>query len=66
MEREGIDRRLDDATTSGDRRRQEIVEDVADERRRQLEELPPDLAGKVQALQQYEFMDDAARSGSRS
>ena len=27
----------------------------------QLEQLPPDLAGKVQALQQYELMDDAAR-----
>ena len=23
--------------------------------------LPPDLAGKVQSLQNYEFMDDAAR-----
>ena len=46
---------------SGDQRRQELVEDVAEQRRRQLEELPPDLAGKVQSLQQYEFMDDAAR-----
>ncbi len=61
MEREGIDRRVDDATRSGDQRRQELVEDVAEERRRQLEEMPPDLAGRVQAMQQYEFMDDAAR-----
>ena len=61
MEREGIDRRVDDAISSGDQRRQEIVEGSADDKRRQLEELPPDLAGKVQALQQYEFMDDAAR-----
>ena len=61
MEREGIDRRVDDATRSGDQRRQELVEDVADERRRQLEEMPPDLAGRVQAMQNYEFMDDAAR-----
>ena len=61
MEREGIDRRVDDAVRSGDQRRQELVEDVADERRRQLDELPPDLAGRVQQLQQYEFMDDAAR-----
>ncbi|HXY94044.1 MAG TPA: VWA domain-containing protein [Acidimicrobiia bacterium] len=61
MEREGIDRRVEEATRSGDQRRQEIVEDVADQRRRQLEQLPPDLAGKVQALQDYEFMDDAAR-----
>jgi uncharacterized protein with von Willebrand factor type A (vWA) domain len=61
MEREGIDRRVDDAISSGDQRRQEIVEGSAEEKRRQLEELPPDLAGKVQALQQYEFTDDAAR-----
>src|SRR6478735_3006957 len=61
MEREGIERRLEEATRSGDQRRQELVEDVAEQRRRQLEQLPPDLAGKVQALQEYEFMDDAAR-----
>ncbi len=61
MEREGIDRRVDDATRSGDQRRQELIEDVAEERRRQLEEMPPDLAGRVQAMQQYEFMDDATR-----
>jgi uncharacterized protein with von Willebrand factor type A (vWA) domain len=61
QERAGIDRRVDDARQSGDRRRQEIVEDLAKERRQQLEELPPDLAGEVQALQNYDFMDDAAR-----
>ena len=61
MEREGIERRVDEATQSGDQRRQELVEDVADRRRQELEQLPPDLAGKVQALQEYEFMDDAAR-----
>ncbi|MEX1008438.1 MAG: VWA domain-containing protein [Acidimicrobiia bacterium] len=61
MEREGIERRVDEATQSGDRRRQELVEEVADQRRQQLEQLPPDLAGKVQTLQEYEFMDDAAR-----
>ncbi|HEX6313024.1 MAG TPA: VWA domain-containing protein [Acidimicrobiia bacterium] len=61
QERAGIDRRVDEARESGDRRRQEIVDDLAAERRRQLDELPPDLANKVQALQNYEFMDDAAR-----
>ncbi len=61
MEREGIDRRVEEATRSGDQRRQELVEDVAEQRRGQLEQLPPDLAGKVQSLQEYEFMDDAAR-----
>ena len=62
QERAGIDRRVDEARESGDRRRQEIIDDLAGERRRQLEELPPDLANKVQSLQSYEFMDDAARA----
>jgi uncharacterized protein with von Willebrand factor type A (vWA) domain len=61
MEREGIDRHVEEATQSGDQRRQELVEDVADRRRQELDQLPPDLAGKVQSLQDYEFMDDAAR-----
>src|SRR4029077_12691147 len=61
MEREGIERRVEEATPPGDQRRQELVEDVAEQRRRELEELPPDLAGRVQSLQNYEFMDDAAR-----
>ncbi len=53
QEREGIDERIDDAQRGADQRQQELVEEVADERRRQLDELPPDLAGKVQSLQQY-------------
>jgi uncharacterized protein with von Willebrand factor type A (vWA) domain len=61
QEREGIERRVEEAARSGDRRRQEIVDDAAQERRQQLEELPPDLAGKVNTLQNYEWMDDAAR-----
>ncbi|HEX7521770.1 MAG TPA: VWA domain-containing protein [Acidimicrobiia bacterium] len=60
-EREGIERRVDEAQQSGDRRRQEIVEDLATERRRQLDEMPPDLASRVQGLQEYDFMDDGAR-----
>jgi uncharacterized protein with von Willebrand factor type A (vWA) domain len=61
MEREGIDQRVDEAAASGDQRRQEIVEGAADNRRMELDMMPPDLAGKVQALQNYDFMDDAAR-----
>src|SRR5436309_399809 len=48
QEREGIDRRLDDARQSGDRRREELLEDLARERRQELDQLPPDLAGRVQ------------------
>lgn len=61
MERRGIDERLSGARAEGDPRRQEVVEQLAAERREQLDSLPPDLAGRVQALQQYDFMDDAAR-----
>jgi uncharacterized protein with von Willebrand factor type A (vWA) domain len=61
QEREGIDRRLDDARQSGDQRREELLEDLAQQRREQLDQLPPDLAGRVSELQQYDWMDDAAR-----
>jgi uncharacterized protein with von Willebrand factor type A (vWA) domain len=61
QEREGIDRRLDDARQAGDHRREELLEDLARQRREQLDQLPPDLAGRVSELQQYDWMDDAAR-----
>jgi uncharacterized protein with von Willebrand factor type A (vWA) domain len=61
QEREGIDRRVDEARQSGDTRRQEIVDEVAQQRREQLDGLPPDLAGKVNELQQHDWMDDGAR-----
>ncbi|HUV10858.1 MAG TPA: VWA domain-containing protein, partial [Acidimicrobiia bacterium] len=61
QEREGIERRLDEVQAGDDRRRQEIVEELAQQRREQLDALPPDLAGTVNELQQYDWMDDAAR-----
>ncbi|HVM41666.1 MAG TPA: hypothetical protein VM618_12905 [Acidimicrobiia bacterium] len=61
MERQGIQRRRDEARAEGDPRRQEIVEGLAGERSRQLDAMPPDLAGRVSELQQYDFMDDEAR-----
>jgi uncharacterized protein with von Willebrand factor type A (vWA) domain len=61
QEREGIDRRLDDARQSGDKRREELLEELAQQRRAQLDQLPPDLAGRVSELQQYDWMDDGAR-----
>jgi len=60
-ERAGIDRRVNEAHQTDDRRRQEIVDDLASERRMELDLLPPDLAGRVQELQHYDFMDDDAR-----
>ncbi len=61
MERQGIERRRQEAAADGDARRQEIVEQLAQERSQQLDGLPPDLAGRVQELQRYDFMDDQAR-----
>jgi uncharacterized protein with von Willebrand factor type A (vWA) domain len=60
-EREGIDQLQREARESGDQRRQEITDEVADERRLQLDLLPPDLAGQVQQLQNYEFTSSEAR-----
>jgi len=62
QERAGIDRRTEEARQSGDPRRREIVENLAAERGLELDLLPDDLAGKVQSLQHYDFMDDAARA----
>src|SRR3954469_5635461 len=60
-EREGIDRLQEDARQSGDPRRQEIADQVAQDRRMQLDLLPPDLAGQVQELQNYEWTSNEAR-----
>lgn len=61
QEKAGIEQRLQDARDSGDQRRKEITEDLAQARQMELELVPPDLAGRVQAMQQYDFMDDDAR-----
>ena len=42
-------------------RRQEITDQVVEERNLQLDMLPPDLAGMVQELQKYEFTSSEAR-----
>src|SRR5947209_3613080 len=61
QERGGIDQLEQEARQSGDPRRQEITDQVAQERRMQLDLLPPDLAGQVQELQNYEFTSSEAR-----
>jgi uncharacterized protein with von Willebrand factor type A (vWA) domain len=60
-EREGIDRFEQDARSSGDQRRQDIADQVAAQKRMQLDLLPPDLAGTVRELQNYEWTSDEAR-----
>jgi uncharacterized protein with von Willebrand factor type A (vWA) domain len=61
MERAGIDDLVQEARESGDQRRQEITDEVAAERRMQLDLLPPDLASQVRELQNYEFTSSEAR-----
>jgi len=61
-ERAGIDQFEEQARSSGDQRRQEIADTVAAERRMQLDLLPPDLAGTVRELQNYEWTSDEARA----
>ncbi|MDE3205984.1 MAG: hypothetical protein KGQ66_17390 [Acidobacteriota bacterium] len=61
QERQGIDGLEEEARSSGDQRRQEITSEVAAERRMALDLLPPDLAGQVQSLQEYEWTSSEAR-----
>ena len=61
MERRGLDELAQEARQSGDQRRQEITDQVVDERRNELDMLPPDLAGQVRELQEYEFTSSDAR-----
>ncbi len=62
QERDGIERRKAEARESGDPRREDLVNDLARQRREQLDQMPPDLAGRVSELQDYDWMDDDARS----
>src|SRR5207248_102015 len=61
QERQGIDQLEQEARQSGDQRRQEITEQVAQEKRMQLDLLPPDLAGQVRELSEHEFTSSEAR-----
>jgi uncharacterized protein with von Willebrand factor type A (vWA) domain len=54
-ERHAIDNALRDAQNSGDPRRAENAEQAASDRHLQLDFMPPDLAGKVRDLQNYNF-----------
>jgi uncharacterized protein with von Willebrand factor type A (vWA) domain len=72
QEREGIDRRVAEAqrdaldAAPGDvqdqaRMAEQVLERAAQQRRDRLDVLPPDLAGRLHALRDYEFMDPGAR-----
>src|SRR5918994_5453657 len=61
QERGALDELRDEARESGDARRQEITDQVAEERQMRLDMLPPDLAGQVKELQEYDFTSSEAR-----
>jgi len=60
-ERRGLDELAREARESGDERRRQITDEVVAERNLQLDMLPPDLAGMVRELEQYEFTSSEAR-----
>jgi uncharacterized protein with von Willebrand factor type A (vWA) domain len=60
-ERAGLEDLADDARNSGDDRRRQVTDEVVAERNLELELLPPDLAGRVKGLQQYQFTSSQAR-----
>ncbi len=55
QERSALDRRLEEARSSGDARQQELAEASTTEKHMHLDMLPPDLAGQVQSLSNYDF-----------
>jgi uncharacterized protein with von Willebrand factor type A (vWA) domain len=61
QDRAAIDDMVSEARSSGDRRRQELTEEVAAERNASLDLLSPDLAGMVRDLEQHEFTSSEAR-----
>jgi uncharacterized protein with von Willebrand factor type A (vWA) domain len=52
---------VEDAASSGDERRAEVTNDVATERRMALDLQPGDPAGRIQSLQNYDFVSSEAR-----
>ena len=61
MERTALDDLRQEAQASADQRRQEVTEEAVAERQMQLDLLPPDLAGTVRELSEYDFTSSEAR-----
>jgi len=60
-ERATIDGLEEAAHQSGDQRRDDVVSAAMAERRMELDLLPPDLAGQVRSLSEYDFVSGEAR-----
>jgi uncharacterized protein with von Willebrand factor type A (vWA) domain len=61
QERAALDGLEEAARRSGDQRREDVVGAAMSDRRMELDLLPPDLAGQVRALQEYDFASGEAR-----
>ncbi|RPI23683.1 MAG: hypothetical protein EHM57_03615, partial [Actinobacteria bacterium] len=61
QERQSLQDMLEQARQSGDPRRAETAEQSASDKQFQLDMLPPDLAGMVREMQQYDFNSNEAR-----
>jgi uncharacterized protein with von Willebrand factor type A (vWA) domain len=61
MERSALDQLQQASADSGDARRKEVTDEAVAERRMELDLLPPDLAGMVKELGQYDFTSSEAR-----
>ena len=61
MERQALDDLVEQARQSGDQRRQDVVEESTMGKQMSLDMLPPDLAGQVRELQDYDFTSAEAQ-----
>ncbi|MDQ2826782.1 MAG: hypothetical protein M3Y04_07470 [Actinomycetota bacterium] len=61
QERAALDGLEEAARQSGDQRREDVVSGAMAERRMELDLLPPDLAGQVRSLSEYDFASGEAR-----
>ena len=61
MENTGLDDLAREAGESDDERRQQVTNDVVAERKMALDLMPPDLAGRVRSMTQYNFTSTEAR-----
>ena len=61
MERAALDDLQREAAESGDARRQEVTDEAVEQRRMELDLLPPDLAGMVRELSEHDFTSSEAR-----
>ncbi|CAN5503684.1 hypothetical protein BH10ACT3_BH10ACT3_14670 [soil metagenome] len=61
QEREELQRQLDEARESGDARREELTEQTSAGKNMELDMLPPDLAGQMRSLENYDFASNEAQ-----